>query len=435
MTVPASPTAIGITAGNNQVTLNWTAPTDNGGTAITDYQIEYRTNPDGQWTTFADGVSTNTTITITGLTNGTSYDFRVRAVNSVGAGTNSDIVNAVPVTDISPTPTGISPTPTGVSPTPTPIRIGATDINTLIGGAFDVGTTTELGTTRVTVNNDVYISIGSGSSSTTIILDTDTQINESNNGSFNPNLISANNLNRSNVSNLTTGFVAEVLMQWGIPGTTLTFTKPVVIDMYIGTEYNGQTLNILRSPSVSSGWTSDGLVSTTCLVSSGFCTFSTNKASYFTVVSYQVPTNNNSSSNNSSSSSSQSSGNNYFCNDQAAPDNPDLFEIKANKGKVNLIYSPASKATSYAILYGLKKGDERFGAIIPTINSNQGIQNGDIFMLNPKTTYYFKVAAINGCNISPWSEWVSIKADKKKTVYKYMVVIKNKIKTLVSRFK
>ncbi len=71
---------------------------NNGGSVITDYIIEYKP-ASGSWTTFADGTSTTLTATITGLTNGTSYTFRVSAVNALGTSTVSSISNAVtPVT-------------------------------------------------------------------------------------------------------------------------------------------------------------------------------------------------------------------------------------------------------------------------------------------------------------------------------------------------
>jgi hypothetical protein len=67
------------------VALSWTAPTNTGGVSLTDYVVQYSTDQ-SNWTTVADGTSTATTATVTGLQGGTSYYFRVAAVNSVGTG-------------------------------------------------------------------------------------------------------------------------------------------------------------------------------------------------------------------------------------------------------------------------------------------------------------------------------------------------------------
>jgi len=83
---PAAPTGLTATAGNAQVALSWTAPADNGGSAITDYVVQFSSNGGSTWNTFADGTSTATSATVTGLTNGTAYVFRVAAVNAVGTG-------------------------------------------------------------------------------------------------------------------------------------------------------------------------------------------------------------------------------------------------------------------------------------------------------------------------------------------------------------
>lgn len=116
-TSPGAPRDVAATAGNAQVVVNWQAPTSNGGTAITDYIIEYRTGSD-DWATFADGTSTSTTATVTGLTNGTTYEFRVTAVNANGPGTASGSASATPVAP-SNDGGGSSPAPQP-SPTPTP---------------------------------------------------------------------------------------------------------------------------------------------------------------------------------------------------------------------------------------------------------------------------------------------------------------------------
>ena len=85
-TVPDAPTGLAATRGDGRVTLSWKAPGSDGGAAIGDYRIERSSDGGGTWTTVADGPSTATTATVTGLVNGTSYVFRVAAINAVGAG-------------------------------------------------------------------------------------------------------------------------------------------------------------------------------------------------------------------------------------------------------------------------------------------------------------------------------------------------------------
>lgn len=90
ITTAGAPTSLSATVGNSQVALSWTAPTSNGGSAITDYLVQYST--DGtNFTTFADGVSTTPSATVTGLVNGTAYTFRVSTVTSFGTGTGATV--------------------------------------------------------------------------------------------------------------------------------------------------------------------------------------------------------------------------------------------------------------------------------------------------------------------------------------------------------
>ncbi len=91
---PDSPTSLtAMPSADSQITLSWTAPADNG-SAISDYTVQYRAQGAGAWTTFADGTSTATSATVTGLTPATTYEFRVAAVNAVDTGAWSAIATA-----------------------------------------------------------------------------------------------------------------------------------------------------------------------------------------------------------------------------------------------------------------------------------------------------------------------------------------------------
>jgi hypothetical protein len=91
---PAAPTSFSATYGNTNSALTWTAPSDNGGSVITDYTIEYSSNGGSSWSTFSHSASTATSITITGLTNGVAYSYRVSAVNAIGTGAGATTTTA-----------------------------------------------------------------------------------------------------------------------------------------------------------------------------------------------------------------------------------------------------------------------------------------------------------------------------------------------------
>ncbi|NBW91734.1 MAG: fibronectin type III domain-containing protein, partial [Actinobacteria bacterium] len=109
-TTPPAPTGLSGTRGNTEVALSWTAPASNNGREITDYVVQYSNNSGTSWTTFTDGVSTTTSSTVTGLTNGTSYVFRVAAVNLAGTGTYTSNSSALVPATVPNTPTALTAT-------------------------------------------------------------------------------------------------------------------------------------------------------------------------------------------------------------------------------------------------------------------------------------------------------------------------------------
>jgi hypothetical protein len=84
-TVPNAPTGVSGTAGNAQVSLTWTAPSNNGSN-ITGYRVRHSSNGGSTWSSPISTGSTSTSYTVTGLTNGTSYIFQVLAINAIGDG-------------------------------------------------------------------------------------------------------------------------------------------------------------------------------------------------------------------------------------------------------------------------------------------------------------------------------------------------------------
>jgi hypothetical protein len=88
------------TAGNASASIAFTAPTSNGGAAITNY--EYSTDNGVTWKLFSPAdTTTPVVITIrsdaaTGLVNGTIYNVKLRAVNPAGTGTVSTAVSVTP---------------------------------------------------------------------------------------------------------------------------------------------------------------------------------------------------------------------------------------------------------------------------------------------------------------------------------------------------
>lgn len=102
--IPESPTDLKTTPGEIQVSLSWKKPSDTGGSAISDYVIQYRKG-NNAFTTFDDGTSITTTTTVTGLEACTSYDFRVATRNQANQSAWSESTPGRPIAVVPDTPT------------------------------------------------------------------------------------------------------------------------------------------------------------------------------------------------------------------------------------------------------------------------------------------------------------------------------------------
>ena len=110
-TMAAAPTAPRSTAVSNVstmgLTLAWQLPTSNGGSAITDYQVEVSSNC-SSYTVINRVASADLAFSVTGLKAGTKYCFRVSAVNAIGASATSTVVSAVTAGNAPAAPTSLS---------------------------------------------------------------------------------------------------------------------------------------------------------------------------------------------------------------------------------------------------------------------------------------------------------------------------------------
>ncbi len=153
VTTPKAPTGVTAVAGNGQATVSFIPPSDQGGSPITGYEV-----------TVSPGNSvytgTGSPIIITGLTNGTSYTFTVRAINSAGKSEYSLPSNAI--IPVAPTSIGGSsgggggggssapttPTQPTTPGTPTSGTPAVTAVNVLVNGRVE-----QIGLSQITQSN------------------------------------------------------------------------------------------------------------------------------------------------------------------------------------------------------------------------------------------------------------------------------------------
>jgi hypothetical protein len=110
-TVPGAPTAVVAEPGDRSASVTWVPPLSNGGSPITGYSV---VSSPGNVTVNVGAAVTNATVS--GLTNGTTYTFTVKAINIAGASAGATSNAIVPRT-LPGAPTNVSAVPGDASAT------------------------------------------------------------------------------------------------------------------------------------------------------------------------------------------------------------------------------------------------------------------------------------------------------------------------------
>jgi hypothetical protein len=106
--VPGAPSAVSAVAGVGQVTLVWTAPSNNGGYPLSDYKIS------ATGVTEISVANSLTTRVVTGLTAGSEYTFQIKATNTNGSSLAASF-SAVTVPNTPGVPTSVTTSVAGTS--------------------------------------------------------------------------------------------------------------------------------------------------------------------------------------------------------------------------------------------------------------------------------------------------------------------------------
>ena len=362
LTVPATPTGLSGSTTTTSVTLTWTDPSDS---TITGYAYRYRESGGnyGSWTTVSGAV---TTVTIsTGLTEGTTYDWQIRATNATGdSGATTAVSTTLGVT-LPAAPTGLTATATGVSialswTDPSDSSITSYEIRTKAGTAAYGSWATISGSTATTTSHTLS-SLSSGTLYTA-------QIRAVNSGGEGP---------ASTAVTANTRPAALTGVSATATGTTVTLSWTDPTD----TSITGYKYNQKAGTANFAGWTTiagnDGSVNST--------TFSVLTAG--TTYVYRVRAVNAAGDGLVSSDATVTIG--------TAPSQVSGLAASASGTTVTLTWTDPSDSTITGFEYQQKAGSGSYGSWNAISGSTATTTTTSISGLTAGTTYAYKVRAVN----------------------------------------
>ncbi|MGO8672052.1 MAG: fibronectin type III domain-containing protein, partial [Capsulimonadaceae bacterium] len=362
--IPAAPTGLTATAGNSQVALSWTAST-----GATTYNL-YRGTATGAEaaTAIVTGI-TGVTYTNMSLTNGVKYFYKVAALNGGGTSPQSNEASATPEPPIPSTPAGLTATASNAQVALAwTASTGATTYNLYRGTATGAEAATAI-VTGITGTTYTNMSLTNG---TTYFF----KVAAVNGGGTSPQSNEASATPEPPIPSTPAGLTAtagnaQVALAWTASTGATTY------NVYRGTATGGESSTAIATGITGAAYTNTGL---------------TNGTTYF----YKVAAVN-------------GGGTSALSNEASAtpeppiPAAPTALTAAAGNAQVALAWTASTGATTYNVYRGTATGGEASTAIATGITgaayTNTGLTNG--------TTYFYKVAAVNGGGTSPLSNEAS----------------------------
>lgn len=174
-----------------------------------------------------------------------------------------------------------------------PTNVHSTEVVSLLAAGYLSIPSTEsiISTSSLATEVPITINIPVSTGTTSIELPDNVVITRIDGNDLDPMSFTVSSTDTSLITGFSGNVTVDGAVQLGIPNIGIQFDNPIQLHISVGTSLNGETLNVVRSEHLDTGWTSDGIVApATCVISNGLCSFQTTKASYFAVTKAIIPT-------------------------------------------------------------------------------------------------------------------------------------------------